>query len=159
MSEDKEWFSGRAVDDEEARVERSELRKIVGILLVVGIAVGVLVGATGCASSPAPAAEVAIEIPLHVFERGRTSIRLMRGPCVDAYSRAFIARMAPEYLERLRAIDSTWPMNDGSLKAFAGCWIEFSAEEMEGEPAIGMIFEDGQRLVLPKSELRPGGGA
>jgi len=127
-----------------------DLRNCILILAAVGVILGLL---AGCASTtPKPSA-----IPVHVIEQGRTVIRLMPGPCVDPYSLAFVSRLEPQIVERLRAIDSTWPMSDGTRRPFAGCWIELTAEEAGGTPAFGLIFEDGQRFTVPKSDLLPGG--
>lgn len=89
------------------------------------------------------------EVPVHVHEQDGLSIRLMSGPCVDANSLAF---MGGHYTERLRAIESTWRMRDGSTKTFAGCWMLLTKEEA-GAESFFLIFEDGERHLIPKNDF------
>lgn len=63
-----EWFSGRAVEGEEARAERHELRKIFGILAVVGVLVGIFLGLGGCAAVKLPPCPVAQAHLIHDAE-------------------------------------------------------------------------------------------
>lgn len=141
----KEWFSGRGVDD---KLERCMLRRFVLWALVLGGALGVAFYAAKLEAE---------EIPFHVFEQGGTTIKLMRGPCVDGYSRAFLA-VAPQYLARAKAIRSVWRYRDGLSKEHAGCWFELSVTEA-AESSFFLIFDDGEKMVVPKSEFLRGKGA
>src|SRR5688572_20318091 len=90
------------------------------------------------------------EIPIHVAEANGVEVRLMGTPCVDPIS---ISLVKPQYLPRLKAIQSTWPEKDGTRKAYAGCWLELTPEEA-AEPAFLLVFEDGTHGVVPKSEFK-----
>jgi hypothetical protein len=90
------------------------------------------------------------DIPLHVAETNGVEVRLMGTPCVDPVS---LSLVKPQYLERLKAIQSTWPEKDGTRKAYAGCWLELTADESP-EPAFLLVFEDGTHGVVPKSEFK-----
>ena len=107
----------------------------------------------------ARALRVTTDIPVHVYEEGRTSIRLMGGPCVQPMILGFVSQAGPQYVERLRAVESTWPHKDGSVHEYAGCWLELSAEETGGGAAFFVIFSDGHRFVVDKAEFLKGKGA
>jgi len=80
----------------------------------------------------------------------------MPGPGVNANSLAFMGGL---YTERLRAIESTWRMRDGSAKPFAGCWMLLTKEEA-GVESFFLIFADGERYLIPKDDFlkKPGRG-
>lgn len=130
------------------------------IVVVVGV---VFVGGllSGCAQAPiAPpqpqsaSQAPAVEIPVHTFERDGVQARLMAGPCTDTRSAMVIVMGLPQFAERFRALESTWPMQDGSRRAYAGCWAELAAEEAGAPVAvIVMVFSDGQAVAVPKSEF------
>ena len=101
---------------------------------------------------PPPAAS-AEEIPVHVHEQDGLTVRLMPGPCVERNSTLMIASGAPQYLERLRALESVWRMKDGTSKPFSGCWLALSKSETGSEDVFVLLFEDGERYVVPKSEF------
>jgi hypothetical protein len=146
MDEDKEWFSGRGVDEEPKR--DLGFREFL-ILAAVAVILGML---AGCAAvSPQQ------EIPTHVYQDESKTIRLMPGPCVHPGVKGFIGAATPELAERFRAIESTWSVRDGTRKAFAGCWIEFTADEV-GYEAFGLLFEDGERYLVNKAEFLAGKG-
>jgi hypothetical protein len=72
-----------------------------------------------------------VEPPQYVHEEGSLSIRLMRSPCADATTLSIIvASGGGQYLERFKAIESTWPHRDGSLHEYAGCWLELAEGEL-----------------------------
>ena len=105
----------------------------------------------------APAA--AAELPLHVFEEGGTAIRLMPGACAEARIVAFVVQNGPQYAGALRAIESTWQMQDGSRQDIAGCWFEIDAAEGGGEELVVLLFADGDRYVVPKASFKLRQGA
>ena len=94
-----------------------------------------------------------VVVPVHVLEEDRTIIRLMPTPCTDPTSVLVIAmNMPPQFHTRFKAIDSEWPMQDGSRKKFPGCWAEFSTEETgEAEAMIYVVFSDAKSGFLKKS--------
>jgi hypothetical protein len=115
-----------------------------GIIFMLGLL-------TGCVQAAEPSKT---EIPVHIFDRDGVQARLLSGPCVDGRSAMVIAMGLPKFADRFRAIESTWPMQDGSRRAFAGCWAELSAEETGAPVAvIVMVFEDGTAFALPKSDF------
>lgn len=112
----------------------------------------------GCATAPEtpapPPAATAVEIPVHVYEDESKHIALMPGACADSRSLMMMITAGPEYSSRWRAIRSSWRGRDGSWREFAGCWLELSKEEA-GAPGdvLVLVFEDGERHVVLKSEL------
>lgn len=141
-----EWFCGRGVNEDQ---ERRDCRKCILILAAVGVILGLL---AGCASGGAKQ-----EVPMHVYQDEIKTVRLMPGPCVHPGVKEFIGASTPELAARFRAIESTWRMSDGTRKAFAGCWIEFTADEV-GYEALALLFEDGERYLVKKAEFLPGKG-
>ncbi len=137
----------------QAKAERERLRSWWGVVLA--IIAGALIAA-GVVYSHKLNAE---EIPVHVFEQDGTTIRLMRGPCVEPMIVVFVAQAAPQYAERFKAIESVWPYRDGSVKRHAGFWMEMSTEETRGGAAFVMLFDDGQRIVVDKAEFLRGKGS
>lgn len=92
----------------------------------------------------------ATSAPLYANDGGGgTYINLMPGPCVDPFSVAFIETTSPELKSRARAVDSKWLEQDGSLKSYAGCWVELTAEEA-GQPMFVMVFSDGATRAYTK---------
>lgn len=149
----KDYFEGKHVEWTDLnKDEREKLRPIVGGILVAVFLFLVLLFVFPVRAT---------EIPMHVIERQGVSIRLMRGPCADPASSIAIAVNLPQYVQRFRAIESTWPMQDGSRKDFAGCWGEFSKEESGAPGAVlVLVFSDGQHYTVLKDEiLKKGGGA
>lgn len=137
---------------EEARHQRSYLRRVIGVGLV---------GAAAIVLTTIWATKAyAEEIPVHVYEEGGVYIRLMPGPCVDGTSSALLVQHLPKYSDRAKAIESVWPMRDGTKKSYVGCWLELSAEEADGEAALVLVFEDTQGFVFKKKEFlkKPGQG-
>lgn len=98
------------------------------------------------------------EVPLHVYDDGATVIRLMPGPCVHPMIIGFVGQGGPEYTERLRAIESTWPHKDGTRHEYAGCWLGLSKKEGGGKELFFLMFSDGHRFVIPKAEFLRGKG-
>lgn len=153
----KEWFEGRCADltTDEAKEDRCVLRnRMIFWACVIGVVVG---------GSLLYAVKVwAEEIPVHVYEEQGLSMRLMPRPCTDVRSSMIVAMNLPQYADRFRAIDSVWPMQDGTRRNYAGCWAKFSAEEAGGTEVFVLVFEDGQHFVVPKDEFlrkRGQGGA
>ena len=122
--------------------------------LVVGLVIAGVLYASKVASE---------EVPVHVFEDKGVLIRMMPGPCVDGVSALVISmNVPPQFSSKFRAIESEWPMQDGSRRAFAGCWASFKAEEIGStEDVLVLVFEDRQYFVVPKKEFlkTPGQGA
>ena len=98
----------------------------------------------------APVAVGGGEVPLYVHESDGVNVRLMPGACVEPTTLAFVATL-PVYAERFRAIESVWRMRNGQAKPFAGCWLELSEQESGGEITFVLVFEDGERYVIPKA--------
>jgi hypothetical protein len=103
-----------------------------------------------------PAAVMADEklIPLHVYEQEKLTIYLMAGPCAEAIGALIRADRRPLY----RALDSTWPMKDGSMQGYAGCWRAMSAEETGSVAGFAVVFSDGEGFVIPQSEFKKAAG-
>ena len=101
------------------------------------------------------------EIPVHVYDGDGVTMRLLRSACSDPKTGMMIATQVPQYLERFKAIESVWRMQDGSSRGFKGCWAEFPKGEI-GNPVdvLVLVFEDGQNFVVPKEEFlrKPGQG-
>jgi len=99
--------------------------------------------------------------PVHVMERDGLVIKLMSEPCSDPVSSVMIA-MAPQEVQRgeWKAIESVWPMRDGSKQTFAGCWREVSKElafaitnGKEREVSFLMVFADQQGMLMTKKQF------
>lgn len=100
----------------------------------------------------ASAIVIAAEIPMHVYDKDGTVIRLMRGPCSDPRVMEIIVVGMPAHAPRFKAIESTFRMRSGVSKDFAGCWVELTAEEV-GFEAFFLLFEDGDKYLVPKAEF------
>jgi hypothetical protein len=125
--------------------DRSRLRGIVGWILAASFIGGVVIYSMQAWAE---------EVPVHVYEQDGLVVRLLSSPCVDPASQMTVYTQAPQYLERLKALDSVWRMKDGTTKPFKGCWLELSKEEVQGpEDVFVLLFEDGDRGVMPKSEF------
>lgn len=182
MRDYKEWGNGRSWSDQLAKIDRDQLRKVVGLILCIAF-VAAIVGFYSY-SLPAKAdsgelqkavqqlktevkkfvqlvdvmkgraVPVDTEIPVYVHENGQTLIKLMPGKCVDPMSTMIIMSAAPDYIERFKAIESTWPVQNGGTSEFPGCWMELSAKEVDGDEAIFvLVFSDGHRGMIRKSEF------
>jgi hypothetical protein len=120
MSYNKDWFYGRGVEDEEARAERHELRKVIGILLVVGVLVGLFLGVAGCADAQSERSLV-----FRALHRDGSPVvfrAFTAKPCTDARILGFLKHKfgAPaELLPHFKASILTWQGKD-----WASCWIE-----------------------------------
>ena len=91
---------------------------------------------------------------MHVFEAEHVRMQLMPGGCVDATSAAIAAATGLQYLERWRAVRSTWRGDDGAWKDFAGCWVELKAEEAGAPgPVLVLAFSDGERFAVLKDQF------
>jgi hypothetical protein len=135
--------------------QRKDLRNCFIILAAVGVILGMLAGCAVTDTQQPSAPKV--EIPVHVYDDGGTSMRLMGGPCADPRVMEIILVGMPQYVDRFKAIESTWRMQDGSRQEFSGCWAEVSAEEV-GFEALLLIFEDGERYLVNKAEFLAGKG-
>ena len=102
-----------------------------------------------------------VAAPVHVMERDGLVIKLMSEPCSDPVSSVMIA-MAPPEVQRgeWKAIESVWPMRDGSKQTFAGCWREVSKElafaitnGKEREVSFLMVFADQQGMLMTKKQF------
>jgi len=121
------------------------------------IVVGALVAVATLAIMAAQAR--AQEPPMHVHEEGKLSIRLMRGPCVHPMILSFFGQAGPQYMDRLRAIESTWPHRDGSTGEYAGCWLELSADEGgRGAVRARLLGRHALRGAQARVPARPGHG-
>ena len=126
--------------------ERNMLRPIIGAVLAAFLALLLVFVASQA---------YAEEVPVHVHESGGTTIQLMPGPCVHPGIKEFLDVGMPHH--KFKAIASNWRMADGTHKPFVGCWAELTAEEV-GEPAFMLLFEDGERYLVPRDEFlqKPG---
>lgn len=170
---DKEhvWDGGTGyLSSPPARAQRAAWRERAMIWLCrIGIIAFVLSlpwGLSGCASVPetvAPIAEApatpAVVLRVYVHEDGQTSIRLMPGPCVEPRSFMILFQAGPDFADRFKAIESTWPIRGGATAEYAGCWLELTREEAGGdEPLLILVFSDGHRGAIKKSEFLRGKG-
>jgi hypothetical protein len=103
----------------------------------------------GCAQAAEPPKT---EIPVLTFEAEGIQANLMSGPCTNGQAAMAIVMGLPQFAERFKAIESTWPMQDGSRRAFQGCWAELKAEEA-GTPmdVVIMVFEDRTAFAVPRT--------
>jgi hypothetical protein len=106
---------------------------------------------TGCAQAAEPSTT---EIPVLTFEAEGIQANLMSGPCTNGQAAMAIVMGLPQFADRFKAIESTWPMQDGSRRAFQGCWAELKAEEA-GTPVdvVIMVFEDRTAFAVPRSSF------
>jgi len=94
------------------------------------------------------------EIPVYVSEQQGIVVRLMAGPCVEPLSQQIVMSGPPQHVAKFKAIDSEWPMKDGTRKKFAGCWALLTAEEAGAmEDVFVLVFEDGMVGGVLKSEF------
>ena len=147
MNEDFCRMVGQHLTTEQAKEQRRSLRQTVGAILSGLCLAGLFVAATEA---------YGVEVPLHVWTDGKTTIRLMPGPCTDPVVKPFLESVGE--LKRFKAIESNWTYRDGQKKTHGGCWAEFSAKDTGTVPVFMMFFDDGERLVVEKSEFlkKPG---
>lgn len=144
-----EWFSGRAVDDE-AKRERHELRKIIGILAVVGVIVGLFLGGWAQAAP-------AVEVPVYVHDSSALKAQLLAKPCEDPRVMEMLVAGMPQHASRFQRVEADFKMRSGEWKHYAGCWAELTAEEV-GFVALFLLFEDGDYFLVNKAEFLAGKG-
>ena len=122
MDEDKEWFSGRGVDEEPKR--DLGFREFL-ILAAVAVLLGLL---AGCATAPTAEPAVKLEERSLVFRATHRdgSPVVFRAftakPCTDARILGFLEHKfgaPPELLTRFKAAILIWEGRD-----WASCWIE-----------------------------------
>jgi hypothetical protein len=115
-----------------------------GVIFMLGLL-------TGCAQAAEPSKT---EIPVLTFEAEGIQANLMSGPCTNGQAAMAIVMGLPQFAERFRAIESTWPMQDGSRRSFEGCWAELKAEEA-GTPVdvVIMVFEDRTAFAVPRTSF------
>lgn len=151
----KDWFYGRGMSDDEARSERHELRKIIGILALVGVILGLFLGIGGCANSAAaPEAQAPNDRSL-VFrakhqDGSAVALRIFTAkPCADDRILIHLVHKfgAPqEMLRHFKAAVLTWRGKD-----WASCWIL-----MQGQ--VVSVDEEGAPFQLvPMSKMRDEG--
>lgn len=98
---------------------------------------------SGCAAiQPQPATPRV----LHTLKQDQITIMLLDAPCVDPTS---VRMIRAEKLASFRAIDSIWPEKDGSLKRYAGCWLELKAGDGVPQDMFFMVFSDGEYASVP----------
>ena len=142
MNDDFARMVGQHLTSEQAKEQRKTLRET-----VVAILSGLCLAGLFMAATEAYGAEV----PVHVWSDGATTIRLMPGECVDKVVKPFLESVGE--LKRFKAVESSWLYKDGQRKEHGGCWAEFSAKDT-GTVAVFMIFfDDGERVVVEKSEF------
>ena len=131
---------------QDAKEERAHVRLWVGRVLALAALLFTTVYATGAYA----------QVPVHVHESRAVTIRLMPGPCVEPRIVMVLTRAGT--IDRFKAIESTWVYESGEKKTHAGCWTEFTAQETGSKASFGMIFDDGERFVVPKEEFlkKPG---
>jgi hypothetical protein len=144
MGYNKDWFYGRGVEDEEARAERHELRKVIGILLVVGVLVGLFLGVA-----------TAQEVPVYVHDSDALKARLLAIPCNDP--RVMEMLTGYRHSGRFKVIEARFKMRSGGWRDYSGCWAEFTAKEV-GFEALFLLFEDGDKYLVNKAEFLAGKG-
>jgi hypothetical protein len=96
---------------------------------------------------------VLAQVPLHVLERPEVRMRLMDAPCSDPKSAMIAMNLPAELHPKLKAIESSWLMKDGSWQEFAGCWVEVS-KEMAGVDGFFVVFSDGGYGVAPRADFK-----
>lgn len=152
MSE-TEWFSGRAVEDPEARMERRELRKIVGIVMLVGLAIGLFLGMGGWAfatEASEPKAEPSLVFRAMHEDGSPVVLRIfITRPCTDdrVLMRLVHEVKVPRHIVPFfKAATLTWQGRD-----WASCWIQ-----MQGR--VVSIDEEGAPFqAVPMGSMRDEG--
>jgi hypothetical protein len=133
--------------NEDAKAERSFLRKVIAVLGAVCFLVLIALATDAHAQ----------DIPLHVLDKDGITISLMGGACEDTVSLGLIKK---EFHARAKALRSVWPERDGSRKVYAGCWIELTKKDMgipedkKWDGAFLVVFSDGESGVIPKTEFK-----
>jgi hypothetical protein len=148
MSE-KDYSPGFYLDSPEAKQDRDILRPRLVAALAVLVMAGTAIWATKANAEP---------IPVHVHESENVIVRLMPVACSDHTSLMILAMQAPDHLHKAKAIESLWRHPDGAMHPYAGCWLEFSAEETGGEAGFLVVFQDGKGGFVTKKEFakKPG---
>lgn len=91
-------------------------------------------------------------------EKGKVAVQLLNAPCTDEFS-LMVLSQAPQYMSRAKGLTSQWlHSDDQKMHPYGGCWVEFSKEEAGGEAVFFLMFADGQRIVVPKTQFtkKPG---
>ena len=148
MNENLASMAAEAMRTHEAKEERQKLRPWVHGAIGAGCALALFVAAIEAYGA---------EVPVHVWTDGNTTIKLMRGPCVDPAVKPFLESVGE--LPKFKAVESTWLYKDGRRANHGGCWAEFTAKEAGApEPVFLMLFDDGEKHIVPKSEFlkKPG---
>jgi hypothetical protein len=98
---------------------------------------------------------------VHTHEYDGLVIKLMPGQCSDPTVAMLIA-MSPKEIQdgQWKAIESEWPMQNGSKQKFSGCWREVSKEltfaitnGKESEVSFLMVFSDQQGIIMTKKKF------
>lgn len=143
MNEDFCRMVGQHLTTEQAKEQRKSLRQTVGAILSGLCLAGLFIAATEA---------YGVEIPVHVWSDGKTTIKLMPGPCVDPMVKPFLEAVGE--LPKFKAIESNWTYQDGRKQKHGGCWAEFTAKEAGApEPVFLLLFDDGDKHVVLKSEF------
>lgn len=142
MNENLASMAAEAMRTHEAKEERRKLRSWVHYAFGAGCALALFVAAFNA---------IGAEIPVHVWTDGKTTIRLMPGPCTDPVVKPFLESVGE--LKRFKNIESDWTYKDGQKKSHGGCWAEFSAKDTGTVAVFMMFFDDGERVVVEKSEF------
>lgn len=136
-----------------------EVKTVFPLPLWFTMMVALIVVLPGCATSPQmPPAVQAVDIPLHILDKPEVTMRLMDKPCVDPVAQMLSMQLPAELHPKLRAIESTWLMRDGSRREFAGCWVEVS-KELAGVDGYFVAFSDQTYGVVPKTDFLKTKGA
>jgi hypothetical protein len=90
------------------------------------------------------------EIPVHVFEDERVSLKLFAAPCEHDGAKALAANSPlKDAANKLQKAESTWlvttPMGLIRLD-FSGCWVEYTHNGRQG---YAVAFEDGEIRFFP----------
>ena len=131
-----------ALTEQDAKEERRKLRPWVGMVLA-GMCLAFLVVAAKNVYGQ--------EVPVHVWSDGQTTIKLMPGPCTDKVVKPFLESVGE--LGRFKNIESSWLYKDGRRANHGGCWAEFSPKETGTVAVFVLLFDDGDRHVVEKSEF------
>ena len=123
-------------------------RHLILPLIIWAVSIGLILGMVLWASKVFAA-------DVHVFNDGGTVIRLTDSPCKDGRTVMLMAQMVPpQYFDRFKAIESVFALRDGTSKPYAGCWMELSTKETgTDEPALIMLFEDGDNYQVPRCKF------
>ena len=148
MNDDFCRMVGQHLNSEQAKEQRKSLRET-ALAVIAGLCLaGLFAAATEAYGA---------EIPVHVWSDGKTTIKLMPGACVDPMVKPSLEAVGE--LPKFKAIESTWLYKDGRRANHGGCWAEFTAKEAGApEPVFLMLFDDGEKHIVPKSEFlkKPG---